>query len=55
MTVFIFYHFYEKWIVVADSLNNAIKKMEDQGGFSRYPFEDFLEVQQHSIEEIKRL
>ncbi len=55
MRIFIFYHFYDSWVVVAESLENAIQKMYDQGGFNRYPFEDFLEVQEHSITEIKRL
>ena len=55
MTVFVFYHFYEKWVVVAETLSDAIQKMEDQGGFARYPFTDFLEVQEHPIDEIKRL
>jgi hypothetical protein len=55
MKVFIFYHFYEKWVVVAETLVDAIQKMEEQGGFDRYPFTDFLEVQEHSINEIKKL
>lgn len=55
MKVFIFYHFYEKWVVVAETLADAIQKMEDQGGFNRYPFEDFLEVQENSITKIKKL